>query len=362
MKNRNGFLFFLLLVLILLNTSCRKEESVFEGTTPEDRLLAGSNVSNLLIRTTMNDGSKDNILDNASCFSVKLPANVLVNGTSLELTTVEDYDLIRDLFDENNNDDDVVEIVYPATLIFSDFTEEVVSNTTEFEAYVASCGGENQDDEDIECVDIVYPVSISLFNTLTESIESATVANDRGFSNLLSNLNSNDVVTINFPVSLILSDGSVVETQNIAQLENTIDASKDDCDEADNNNFEPDCVDCDEEVLFQVWTSCADWSTDKLILGLLNVRALYFDLSFDFRADGTVIAKTNPNILVPITHSGTWSVAGSGNTMTMDINIPSLPDYNGTWNVYEIRDLNDSKRTVELRKLEDSLRFKEACN
>ena len=66
MKNSNVLIGFLLLFLSLLNTSCRKEESVFEGATPQDRLVVGSNAYTLLTRTALHDGSYDNIIDQAS--------------------------------------------------------------------------------------------------------------------------------------------------------------------------------------------------------------------------------------------------------------------------------------------------------
>ncbi len=92
---RNVLKFFtLLMVASLLTISCRQEESVLiEG--PQDEVLkANSAVANLLQRTAMRDGSDDNIVDNASCFSIDFPFTVIVNGMPITVTSEEDLDTI----------------------------------------------------------------------------------------------------------------------------------------------------------------------------------------------------------------------------------------------------------------------------
>ena len=89
----------LFLGLTLLLTSCREEESVLIEGPQEETLKANSNVANLLQNTTSNDGSDDNIIDNASCISIELPVTVLIDGLEIVVDDPNDFETIEDIFD-----------------------------------------------------------------------------------------------------------------------------------------------------------------------------------------------------------------------------------------------------------------------
>ncbi|MGB5782809.1 MAG: hypothetical protein WBM42_13115, partial [Eudoraea sp.] len=95
MKKTPKLLSVLLILLSILIVSCRQEENEFIEATPEETLKANSNVANLLLRTSMNDGSDDNIIDNASCFSIDLPVTVNVSGLEIIVDSEEDFDTIE---------------------------------------------------------------------------------------------------------------------------------------------------------------------------------------------------------------------------------------------------------------------------
>ena len=86
MKNQNKmkttlkFISLFALVTIVLFSSCRTEELEFQQAPVEELLQANSTVANLIHRTTTNDGSNDNIIDNSNCFNIQLPITVIVNG------------------------------------------------------------------------------------------------------------------------------------------------------------------------------------------------------------------------------------------------------------------------------------------
>ncbi|MBU2995774.1 hypothetical protein KO500_04985 [Cellulophaga baltica] len=362
MKNINALINILLLTIILfiilLMCSCRSEESIYEGTTPEDRLVVGSNVSNLLLQIAMNDGSKDNIIDGASCISVELPVTVIVNDTQLDLLSIDDFDFVEDIFNQDSEDEDTLEIVYPITIIFSDFTKTVVPNAEDMEMHVSNCGEENEVDLDIECVDIVYPIVISTFNTITTLISSNTIEEDEELYDFISYLDANELASVYFPVSFFLYDGSVVEVTNIEELEIVIETSKDSCDEEDNNDIvEPDCTTCDTNDLIDIWSSCDTWEVDKMYVYGSNIKDNYSDYSFNFLSDGSIVVISDSQ-----TYFGTWESSGVGILMFLEIEIIDLPDFNYMWTVLEITDYkNDYKNKIELLNGLRSLRFKEEC-
>lgn len=341
----------------MLNSSCRQEESHYEGTTPADRLQAFSNTAELLSRIAMNDGSNDNIIDNASCVLFKLPTTVIANTIQIEVLIAENLDLIEDVFDEDPDDVDVLEVLFPVTIILPDFTEVIVLNAEELQVFVEACGAENQVDDDIECVDIKYPIVASLFNTLSGEFDTIDLVHDRQLFDFMAVLEESDVVELDFPITLVLYDGVEVEVFTMAELETSIETNKDACDEADNNDFEDDCTDCTPEEILTIWSACAEWKVDKLILNLLNLFTFYETYVFNFQNDGSIVVVSGTE-----TFSGTWSTSGTGNDILLVMDIPGLPDFSDTWNVLEIRDDNGNEQTrLELSVGLNSLRFIEIC-
>ena len=79
-------------------TSCRTEEMEFVEAPPEETLIPNSLVASLMMQTTLNDGSNDNIIDNANCFNIQLPVTVIVNGVEITVTSEDDYDAIEYIF------------------------------------------------------------------------------------------------------------------------------------------------------------------------------------------------------------------------------------------------------------------------
>ncbi len=113
MKNAMKYLSLFLLGISLLHLSCRQEESEFIEGPQEETLKANSSVASLLSRTAMKDGSSDNIIDNASCLTVQLPVTIIANGIEIVVDDEEDFDVIEEIFDALEDDEDILEILFP---------------------------------------------------------------------------------------------------------------------------------------------------------------------------------------------------------------------------------------------------------
>ncbi|WP_435622837.1 hypothetical protein [Flagellimonas sp.] len=357
MKNTMKALSFLLVILTLSLGSCREEESVFIEGPQEETLAANSNVANLLRNTASKDGSDDNIIDNASCISIQLPVTVVVDGVEIIVDSTEDLEVIEDIFDEFDDDEDILEILFPITIILSDFTELVINNVDELEDFTDDCDGENEFDDDIECADIKYPVTASVFNTNNEVIDTITFNNDQELYVFIDDLDEDDIVQVNFPVTVILFDGTEVEATNLDELEDILEDAEDDCDEDDDNDFDDDdCDNCTTEQLSDVLTSCSDWSVDELERNDQDLDEQFEAYRFNFAGDGTLTAETDSE-----SFSGTWETSGSGNDITVVIDIPDLSDFNASWNLHEIeQEVGESE--VELRMGDDELSFESDCS
>ncbi|WP_297795549.1 hypothetical protein [uncultured Eudoraea sp.] len=356
MKTPFKHLSLLILGLTLLLTGCREEESVLIEGPQEETLKANSKVANLLQNTTSKDGSDDNIIDNASCISIELPVTVQVGGLEIIVDDPGDFEIIEDIFDEFDDDEDVVEIIFPITIILSDFTEVVITDMNELEDFTDDCNGENELDDDIECADIKYPVMATLFNSSNEIIDTITFSNDQELYEFLDDLDDDDIVNISFPITVILYDGTEVQVSNLQMLETILEDAEDDCDEDDDNDYnDDDCDNCTSDQLSNVLVACSDWSVDKLERNDQDLEDLYTAYQFNFANDGSLTAESDTDMF-----TGTWETNGSGNNITVAINIPNLSDFNATWNLHEI-DQDSGESDVDLRMGDDRLRFRTAC-
>lgn len=344
----------IILSIVLLNLSCRQEDEPIE--IGERNSLADSGVGNLLERTALNDGSIDNIIDRSNCFTVQLPVMVNVNGTEILVETVQNYANIESIFDTSDDDVDVLVIQFPITIILSDFTQVDITNQAEFDTFSASCNEENVADDDIECLDIQYPIMASIFNSTTEDFDTISITSDLQLYNFLDDLKSDDIVDIEFPLNVILVNGSEVAIGNLMELEEVINEAKDSCDEDDDFDFnDDDCNNCSTNQLADLLTGCTNWTVDKLERNDNDLEDNYVGYQFNFASDGTLTAVSNDN-----SFSGTWESNGSANNIVVAVAITNLSDFNANWNLHEIEQ-NGEKR-VDLRFGEDRLRFEGNCS
>lgn len=358
MKSKITFFLIVTLMLALSLTSCRTESTEFIQEPADETLQPGSQTAILMQQMSLNDGSVDNIIYPANCFNFQLPVTVVVNGTEITINTYDDLDDIEDLF-EGDDDDDVV-IQFPVTIILADFTEIIINSYDELDDFDDDCNDENEIDDDIECLDFVYPITASLFNTVTESINTITIENDQQMHNFIDDLDDDDfdnvIVTINFPISLFIYDGSQININNFNELVSAINTYGDECDEDDDYDFDDDCDNCTSNQVDDILTACSDWRVDELERDDDDLEDLYSDFVFNFLTNGTLEVQSSDD-----TFTGTWSTSGSGNSITLTINIPDLPDFNADWNVHEIEiEFNETK--IDLEFGDDEFELKSNCN
>jgi hypothetical protein len=344
--------------LLLMFSSCRKEETQLIEPPKDETLVLNSPIVNLIKQAISNDGSVDNIIDNANCFKVKLPVTVSANNITIEVNTEMDYETIEDVFDDIDDDDDVIEIVFPITIILEDYSLVSINNYAELSNFSSNCNGENIADDDIECVDFQYPISASIFNSANEMIDTATFNKDEDFYGFIDEIDQYDIVTLDFPIVAKFSDGTTTNVQNLNELEAIMQTYQNSCDEDDDNNYDDDdCNECTTNQLMTYLTSCENWIVDRLRRDDSgNQEDYYDDYVFNFYSDGTVISTFSA-----WTYEGTWTATGSANNITVVIDIPTLPDCNNEWTLHEIEE-NPGETKIDFRLGEDQIRYVNDCN
>ena len=117
----------LFLLAFMAFTSCQSEfEEVNTSDTQGESFAANSSTALLIENTARLDGSFDNIVDGSSCIALNVPYSVNVNGIDLVIDSREDLHLIEEIFDEFEEDDDILEIIFPITITTKDLDEFVI--------------------------------------------------------------------------------------------------------------------------------------------------------------------------------------------------------------------------------------------
>ncbi|NND24816.1 MAG: hypothetical protein HKO00_02215 [Flavobacteriaceae bacterium] len=320
MKTYFKHLIILSLFALFTFTSCQNE--VIEVTdNSEETIAPNSAVANLMRSTASNDGSVDDVLDSANCISVNLPVTIIVNNITITINTLEDLEIIQELFDEYGDDEDVLEFLFPITIILNDYTPIVIENYEQLQNFIDEC---TDDNDVIECVDFVYPISFSIYNSDFQIIDTVIIENDEALYDFLEELENNPnggaiLASLNFPVSLVYANGDIVEVNSNQELEAAINAAEVECD---------DIVDvCHADEVAMYLTDCF-WR-----IAAYNNDNNLDDYELYFGEDGllTIIAGNN------VVYNGNWSLdeTDAGLVLVLDTD---WQDLNGNWLIVDCDD------------------------
>ncbi|TVZ16885.1 hypothetical protein [Maribacter sp. MAR_2009_72] len=319
-----------LLAMALNLTSCQDEfEEINNGEEPQ-AIEANSSTADLIQRTSSNDGSSDNIVDGTSCFQIKFPYTVEVNGLTLTIESKDDLETIEEIFDSIDDDENILDIIFPITVTAGDFTEITVNGLQDLRELAAECkeGGE---DDDIECIDFVYPMTLYTFNVNLEQTSTVQVESDRELRLFFKDLGSDSLVSFDFPITLKLYDDTTIEVANHRELASAIENAKDDCDEDDDDDYNDD--DFNEDELNSELIECV-WFVTEFRRNDVDQTQQYVNYILNFKGDGTVSNGFDGATVI----EGTWStkVGDDGAKLTMEFE--NSTDFNLEWNVYDLGD------------------------
>ncbi len=215
MKNK---IIHILVLAFFVVTACQEEErEVIEPDDPVD-----SQLSVLMKNVATHDGSFDDIVDQGNCLSINIPYEIIRNGESYTVTHTSDYLGISAT--------DNIEIEYPIIVTLFDYSEIAVSNEEELQTLTNAC---SVNDDDIECIDFEYPIVFSSFDSRTNRLETKQLIHDSEMFEFIANTDENTVFSIDYPINLLLHDGSSTSVQHNTDLRNAIIGMISACDEND---------------------------------------------------------------------------------------------------------------------------------
>ena len=325
MKNTTKLLTLLMLLLVFQFTSCQKEEVVLiDDTPPEGTLTYNSPLTILLGRASLNDGNNDDFIDGADCFSIAFPFTITVGGTDFIIENESDYQDVIDFIIGSGGSINDIEINFPITIIFPNYTEVIVNSQEELNTYAADCS--EGIDLVIDCLDFIYPITFFVYNSATEETSTIVVENGEEMYLFLSNLSPTDYISIDYPISVEMEDGNVVTVNSNQELENLLNSCI--------SNGNTDIAELIEFLTTNSWYVAYFFDEG-------NYTSDYCEYEFTFNTDGTVIANNGTT-----TVNGIWEVEVDDDHLELDIdfgnNIP-FDELNEDWDL-----LNATLNIIEL--------------
>lgn len=317
------------IAVALTFTACQEEfEPLPDPDQEQQTLKANSATAALIEGTASNDGSFDNIVDGASCFDIKFPYTVSVNGITITIENEDGLRIIEEIFDEFEDDVDELDIFFPITITLADYAEVVIESFDHLRDLAEECI-EGGDDDDIECIDFVYPITLYTFDLNEQQTGSVSVENDYQLRRFFAGLDDEDIVSIDFPITLVKFDGTEVQVNSNEELVQAIDMAKELCDEDDDDDYNDD--DFTEERLEALLIECP-WFVKEIERDAVSLTDQYFEYLFNFYENNEVVVKDRAgNVL-----NGYWDIRVTDHHVKLVMEFDVLVDFTLEWYVYEI--------------------------
>ena len=317
--------YLLMCVAVVVFISCQDEETlVIQDIT--QNLTAKSPLASLISRVSQNPTSKDNILDKSSCFNVRLPVSVIVNGKNITVSSQNDYKVVQNALDAFSNDDDVVNFVYPITIQYQSFKTELIINPDQLEDVIDNCDDDDGFDE-IDCLHINYPIKISIYNADNQIAKTITIQNNKDLYNFLKDVESNVFISINYPVSITNFKGQTVVITNNSNFESSIEDGIKDCNtnsgSVGNQNF--------ASILTNGTWHVSYYFDDS------DETSNYKGYNFTFNSNGTVAVVKEKNTI-----AGNWStfVNSGQDIFLLKFDDSKLDELEDDWKITEFTTTN----------------------
>lgn len=296
--------------------SCQEEIPPTVDVNSDDSITPQSELSQLIVKVTMLDGSQDNIIDKSSCTTIIFPIEGIYQDKETNFNSLNEVlELGVEALD--------IEWIYPIRVVLADHYEIELMNADELVDIQDLCL-EGGDDPDIECIDFVYPITLSVFNSQTEEASVAIVESDKSAYRVFAD--NKQFVSIQYPISLVDAESTSYEVESNDQLLATIFSRQGSCDEQDIIEFDEPLLSNLGEILVS-----GNWKIAQF-LDVDDKTALYEGYSVRFNSDLTLIAFGNEGQF-----EGEWEldIFDAVDTLELDFDTdnPSFILLNDDWEI-----------------------------
>ncbi len=177
-----------------------------------------SHLTDLIKSVTLHHSSFDDVVDGSSCFSLKFPYELKVNSELMSISNMDDISVL--------SEKDVIEIQYPVSVIFFDYTSHQVNSASDLRNLQLQCES-TFDIKPNSCIEFDYPITVKDFNDFTSSFSTHHFTNNEAFFLYLEHLHDSDMFEIEYPITLNDTPSTSIEISSNLELINALDNPKD---------------------------------------------------------------------------------------------------------------------------------------
>src|SRR6187402_1793882 len=163
---------YLSIVAFLFFLSCQSEMEE-QNYTPQGTVTNGSTLISYLQRVAMVKTVQDNVIDKSNYCTIKLPYTVVVNNSKIEVNTTADYQKVVDNINANTNDDDIVKIDFPVTMVYYNYYEKLIPDEADFNDLIDYWNRYPDLLSKINGLNIEYPITINVYNSANQIASSS---------------------------------------------------------------------------------------------------------------------------------------------------------------------------------------------
>lgn len=309
---------YLLIVLgLLFVASCQKDTLDETEIIPEGETISvNSPLTNLLHRTSLNDSNNDDFIDGGNCFSINFPYTVLISNTEIVVENESNYQDIIDFVINSDSSLSDLQLSFPISITFLDYSETVINNNEELLTFATQC--ETVEVECIDCIKIEYPMQFYTFNSNTEQTSTNTFTSNKELFLYISNLSEAHFLTIDYPVNVLLNNGSITEVNSNENFKNLI------------NNCENQGANQISQYTDYLITD--SWYISYLFADETENTSNFCEFQFTFITEGIVEVSYDSSLVL----TGNWDMIAVSNDVKVLLDFPTeipFEELNNDWNL-----------------------------
>lgn len=321
---------YLSIAVFLLLLSCQHEIDEQVSHTQET-ITAVSPLTGYLQRVAMVKTVQDNVIDKSSYCTIKPPYTVTVNNTNIAINSEADYQKVVDNINANNNDNDIVKIEFPVTMVYYNYNEKLIPNEADFNSLIDYWNLYPDLLSKINGLNINYPISINIYNSANQIGSSVSIESDYAFYTFIKKLSDSQYISLNYPISIVDYNNQTKSITSNLDFENAIKYAIDYCPE---NNI----VSLD----FVTTITKGSWVIPYFFDDSEKTSS-YSDYSFVFKSDKSVVATKGG-----ISEMGQWEskVQNGVTELKISFNSDILSELNDNWKLFEFNNSHIRLRDV----------------
>lgn len=224
------------------------------------------------------------------------------------------------------------------TVITEPNPSEIIESESPLTSLLSRVTSMDNEGDIIESIDIQYPISISVFNTSFDVVETENINSDVQFSSFLETLEENIIASLNYPVTLFYADETSIEVNDNEMLMVTISEA------IDFDNEEITVGNCTLISITENLSNCR-WDITRY-----SINDEFEDFTFTFSA-GSIASLDNNTDIIQI---GSWEVSESDDKLLLNVST-ELIEF--TWEIVECGD-----EFIQASGDNETIRLRQNCN